>query len=462
MERKWYIISLALMMLMGTSCNHNDINHDGYISNTVFTGNDASDFVGNETWSSVISIVWNGTEVSVSGAAEGVSITHTNGYVTVSSSARSIAYAVSGNGTGQLNIYSKEKFKLSMEGLTLSCPNGPVINDQCPLTCYAVLVGTNVLSDGSPYSPSSENRKAAFFSEGPICFSGAGSLSITGNFRHALASDEYIRLCSGTGIIDLTAKSDGLHTNDGVVINDGTLTIHATDEGIQSELSSVYISGGKVTIISQTEGIEAKGAMQISGGEVYTQAKDDAINSGRDLTIVGGVVMAYSTNNDGIDANGNCYINGGIVYAIGSREPETAIDVNSEQRKQLYFQSGTLVAIGGLESGANLTQACYATSSVSKNTWYALYRDWNVAFVFNTPSDFSSSVMVVSTSGETSLLSGVTTSDGSSILNGYALMNTTVSGGSSVTLSAYTPSSGGGPGGGGPGGGPGGDGPGGH
>lgn len=523
MRKIWIILPLALVVLMGTGCNKNGSTATGEAAtDTTNSGDDSSDFVDNETWSSTINIVWNGTDVSVTGTADGVSVTNSNGYVTVTSTAKHIEYAVSGSGTGQLSIYSDYKFKLSFEGLTLACSDGPAINNQCSKTCYAVLGGTNILSDGSSYASSSEDRKAAFFSEGQICFSGSGSLNITGNYKHALASDDYIRLCSGTGIIDLTAKvSDGMHANDGVIINDGTLTINAVGEGIQSEESSVVITGGTMNITSTTdkgilayanidisggttnitskykciktqsnltisggtitaiatgtssgsggrpgdtsssdgtpEGIEAKGTITISGGNVYAQANDDAINAGGDMTISGGVVMAYSTGNDGLDANGNCYIKGGIVYAIGASSPEVAIDANTEQQKQLYVQGGTIVAIGGLESGASLSQTCYSASSVSKSTWYALYSGSDLAFVFKTPSSLSSSTFVVSTSGTASLKSGVTTTGGSSILNSYALSSPTVSGGSSVTLSSYTGgNSGGGPGGGGPGGRPGG------
>ncbi len=502
------IIPLALVVLMGIGCNTNGGTATGdAATDTTYSGDDASDFVENETWSSTINIVWNGTDVTVTGSADGVSVTHSNGYVTVQSTVKHIEYAVSGSGTGQLSIYSDYKFKLSFEGLTLACSDGPAINNQSSKTCYAVLGGTNTLSDGSSYASSSEDRKAAFFSEGQICFSGSGSLNVTGNYKHALASDDYIRLCSGTGTIDLTAKvSDGLHANDGIIINDGTLTINAVGEGIQCDTSSVVITGGTIDITSTTdkgilayanidisggtttitskykciktesnltisggtitavatgssssgtpEGIEAKGTITISGGKVYAQANDDAINAGGDLTISGGYVMAYSTGNDGIDANGNCYIKGGVVYAIGARQPEVAIDANSEEKKQLYVEGGTLVAIGGLENGASLSQNCYSASSWNKNTWYALTVGNNV-FAFKTPSS-GGTTMVVSGASTPTLTSGVTPS-GTSIFNSMAYYPASVSGGSSVTLSSYSGgNAGGGPGGGGHGGGPGG------
>ena len=168
------------------------------------------------------------------------------------------------------------------------------------------------------------------------------------------------------------------------------------------------------------------------------------------MTISGGYVMAHSTGNDGLDANGNCYIKGGVVYAIGTTTPEVGIDANTEEGYKLYVQGGTIVAIGGLEGGAQLSQSCYATSSWSKSTWYALYNGDELALAFKTPSS-GGSTLVVSTAGTASLKSGVTVTDGTTYFNGMGNIGGTINDGSSVSLSSYT-ASGGMPGGGGPGG----------
>lgn len=227
--------------------------------------------------------------------------------------------------------------------------------------------------------------------------------------------------------------------------------------GVKTENGNSYtyrggidITGGKITVSTSgrnAEGIESKSYLNISGGHIAVNAYDDAINSAQDLTITGGYVYALSSNNDGIDANGNCYIKGGMVYAIGARSPEVAIDANSEEGKKLYFSGGTLVAIGGLESGSSLTQSCYSSSSWSKNTWYALYNGNDLALAFMTPSN-GGNTLVVSTSGTTTLKSGVTISGGSEYFNGIARTGATVSGGRTVSLSNYT-SGGNRPGGGG-------------
>ena len=291
-----------------------------------------------------------------------------------------------------------------------------------------------------------------------------------------MASDADITIDAGT--ITLTATGNGgkgLKCDSTFTMNDGTLTILTSGTAYTSSGDSTYpkgikagtdsgtlaggivINGGTVSVTvsgkaSGCEGMESDNIITIKGGVTTVNSYDDAINSGSDMTVEGGCVYAHSTNNDGIDTNGNCYIKGGLVYAISGNAPEVAIDANSEAQKKLYLTGGTIIALGGLESGASLSQTCYAASSWSKNTWYALTYG-NETFAFQTPSS-GGTTMVVSAASTPSLLSGVSVSGGTEIFDGVAYTGASVSGGTSVTLSNYTGGNqGGGPGGDGPGGG---------
>ena len=227
----------------------------------------------------------------------------------------------------------------------------------------------------------------------------------------------------------------------------------SSPKGIKAD-GNINISGGAIWVRTNGyngEGIETKSAMNISGGEVAVYAYDDAINSKSDMTITGGYVYAQGKNNDGLDANGNIYIKGGLIYAICSGSPEVAIDANTEGGKKLYLTGGTVVAVGGLENGSSLSQACYQASSWSKNTWYTMTYDSNT-FSFKTPSSGGSG-LVVSSAATPTLSSGTTISGGSSIFGGIGIMSGTISNGTSVSLSSYTGGNGMGGGGGfGPGG----------
>jgi hypothetical protein len=223
----------------------------------------------------------------------------------------------------------------------------------------------------------------------------------------------------------------------------------SSPKGIKAD-GSIAIRGGLLWVRTNGyggEGIETKKELSITGGEVASYAYDDAVNSKSTMTISGGYIYAHGRQNDGLDANGNCYISGGTVYAICSGQPEVAIDANTEGGYKLYVTGGTIVAVGGLENGSQLTQSCYQASSWTANTWYALIVGDNT-FSFVTPSSGGSG-LVVSGSSQPVLLSGASVSGGTSRFGGIAMTGGTIGGGSTVSLSDYSGGSGmwGGPGG---------------
>ena len=316
------------------------------------------------------------------------------------------------------------------------------------------------------------NAACGLSADGNMNISGGTlTLTSTGSGGKGMKCDGVLTVSDGTITVKTTG---GLYYNNGSTENTNytgdteriNSSYYSSPKGIKAGVKTqsgnsytysggIVISGGTISVTTSGrngEGIESKNTLDITGGLITVNAYDDAINSAQDLTISGGYVYARAANNDGIDANGNCYIKGGLTYAIGSSSPEVAIDANSEEQKKLYVSGGTLIAIGGLESGASLTQSCYSTSSWSKNTWYALSYG-NETFAFQTPSS-GGNTMVVSAASAPTLKSGVTVSGGTSIFGGAAYTDASVSGGSSVSLSSYSGSNSG-PGG-GQGGGPGG------
>ena len=289
-----------------------------------------------------------------------------------------------------------------------------------------------------------------------------------------LKADKNMTISGGT----LTLKATG--TGGKCIKADGTLTVaggsvSATTTGSQYKYSSnvtaspkaikstgaMVISGGSVVATSANhEGIESKGSLTVTGGSVYGAGGNDGINSAGDMYLKGGYVFARTTGTgtgaDGFDTNGNLYVQGATAFGISHGNPDVAFDANTESGKKLYVQSGNLVAIGGLENGATLSQSCYSTSSYTKGAWYGLYSGSTLVLAFQIPSTGTmGSNLIVSTAGTASLKKGVTVNGGTSIWDGLGYADATVSGGSTVSLSSYSGGGsgpGGGPGGGGPGG----------
>ncbi len=342
------------------------------------TAANPDDLVENSTFSGKVTIQF-GTTVSISNPfkGKGVEVSETGGDVTVSSTIAEVEYEVSGTTTdGSLKIYSDKKFKLTLNGAVMTNPDGPAINIQSGKRVFIVLAANsdNRLTDGSTYKAGgTEDMKGALFSEGQLIFSGGGKLTVKSNYGHAIASDDYIRIIDA--VITVTgAVKDGLHANDAIIIDGGTLDITSTDDGIQCDegyivindgslninstgkaITASYdtdntidpyltINGGRIVINTKDEGIESKSVLTINGGTIEIKSTDDGINAGKFIYINGGDIYAQSTSNDGIDSNGPITITGGRVLAIGAQSPETGIDCDNSTFK---ITGGLVLGLGG-------------------------------------------------------------------------------------------------------------------
>jgi len=504
----------------------------------------ADDSIQNTNFDRTITIVFSDGGAQVTGDSNSIVSVEGNHVIVNNTSDEKIIYELSGSAqNGSLKIYSSKKQALILNGLELANPKGSAINNQGKKKCYVVVNGTNSLADGASYSstPDNEDEKAAFFSEGQLVFCGDGTLTVNGQGKSGITSDDYVRIME-TPVINVSSSAGhGIRGKEYVVISGGTINVQVSanmKKGITSD-SLVFINGGETTIkvtgsadydkedaeykgsagikadkllainggilnvtnsgtggkgisgdvtgcfnggtvrvtttgsnygqsssnrvsakgikfdgniffqdgavtvnCSAHEGIESKGSIIVNGGVVYSySAADDAINSAGNFTVEKGMVCGHAVRNDGLDANGNFYINGGLVYAIGTTSPEVAIDANTEKGYKLYVQGGTIIAVGGLESGSSLTQSCYYASSWSANTWYSLTVGTD-EIGFKTPSS-GGTPMVVSGTSTPSLKSGVTVSGGTSWFDGMLTTGGSVSGGSSVELSSYTGGNGG-------------------
>lgn len=345
------------------------------------TGNaeNADDLLANSTFSSVVSINF-GTTVSITNplAGAGVTVTETNGDVIINATVAEVAYELSGTTTnGSVKIYSDKKFKLTLNGVNITNSDGPAINIQSGKRAFVVLNDntTNSLTDGTTYTASgTEDMKGTFFSEGQLIFSGNGSLSLKSNNKHAICSDDYVRIISGK-ITVTGAASDGIHTNDAFIVDGGEINITATDDGIQCEEGYIVINNGvfKINVVdkgitaswdtdatidpyvtinngtiditsSAGEGIESKSVLTINNGTIVVKTADDALNAGTFIYINGGTTYAFSSSNDGIDSNGKITVTGGKTVAVGAGSPEQGFDCDNSTFK---IVGGFIVGIGG-------------------------------------------------------------------------------------------------------------------
>lgn len=392
------------------------------------TGYDEDDLVETSfTLSNTVTITY-GSSVSVSNPLDGngVTITLDGKNVVVNASVAGVAYEVSGStANGSLKIYSDKKYKLVLNGVSITSTDRPAINIQSKKTAFVVVADNseNTLTDAAAYTSvtSGEDAKAAFFSEGQLVFSGAGSLAVTGNYKHAIASDDYIRIRSGK--LNLTSKvKDAIHANDAFIMDNGTVTLTSADDGIQVDAGYaimndgtlsitsagkgitaqnededpdvtpyLVINGGTINITSSAnEGIESKGHLTINSGNITTKTYDDGINADGNIYINGGRIYTYATNNDAIDANGTITITGGIIVAAGARQPEASFDCD---KRTFKITGGMLVGVAGATSGPTASVSTINSVIMGSGTSGQIIHiedsNGNEAMTFKAPESFS-------------------------------------------------------------------------
>ncbi len=348
------------------------------------TGLNTNDFVENSTFTNTITITY-GTTVTINNPLlnKGVSIVQTGAGLVINSTVSGVAYAVSGTtSNGYLKIYSTNKFELMLNGANITNPNGPAINIQTTKPAFIVLAAnsTNTLADGSTYAtaPNNENQKGTIFSEGQMIFSGSGSLSVQGNYKHAICSDQYIRV--RTGNITVTGSaSDGFHTNDYFIADGGTVNITAGSDGVECEQGYIIMNGGSYTIKSANrgiwtsytggvdsiktylninggtinitaaaaDGIETQSTLTINSGNINVTSTDNGLKADSALYVNGGNIYAYSTANDGMDSNGIFTVTGGKVVTISTVLTQSGLDCGT---RTLQITGGLVLGIGGTTS----------------------------------------------------------------------------------------------------------------
>ncbi len=222
-----------------------------------------------------------------------------------------LEFVLQGESThGSLTYDGPLKCKFYLNGLNLTSDEGAAINIQCGKRVDLILKeGTeNFLVD----APNGE-QKGALYCKGHLEVSGGGSLTVSGNSRHAITTKEYMQIKKSTGSITVNkAVSDAMHIGQYFLMEGGTLNLSGQGgEGIQVETMTI-ITEDNDTIPNPEK--EDNGLMFIRGGQLNITAgapTSKAIKAPTDLTISGGTleIAASGPGTKGISVSGNMLVN---------------------------------------------------------------------------------------------------------------------------------------------------------
>ena len=408
---------------------------------------DDEDYVENSTFGSEIAIAYSGTTATVTGDVDGVTVTTDGADVTVNSSTAGVKYVLSGTASdGSFKIYSSKKYELDLNGVSLTNSDGAAINSQSEKRAFIVIGEgtTNTLVDGSSYdTPDDEDEKGTIFSEGQIIFSGNGTLDVTGNYKHGIVSDDYLRFRPGN-VINVTASAgNGLKANDDVTINGGVLNITVTStagKGISSD-GSVDIKGGRATIITSggaeydedegdataCAGVKADSTFTMEGGKLYIMSTGQGgkgISGDQDMIFEGGEVRiittgkiyqytsSITTSPKGIKGDGDITIDGG-TFLVRTTGGENAEGIESE---------GTLTVNGGTVKVYSYDDPTNAEKIVINDGYYFSYATNNDGMDANGNLTINGGIVIAS--GTSSPEGGFDCDNATFLINGGVVIGT--------------------------------------
>lgn len=340
-----------------------------------FADNEYDADTEDENFANKVTITFNGaSDPIVTGTNDNIIITKDkdrgNGktYLIIKSAVKA-EYEVSGKcSDGALLIFSEKKFKLVLNNLTLQSNNWPAVNIQSKKRCFVVMNGENNLIGAGTMNPGENLKnpeyiegvsepkdenldyKGAFFSEGQLIFKGNGILNVTGKEKHAVCSDEYVRVLSGK-INVLGAPSDGIHTNDAVLVNGGEISIISSGDGIECEKGFIYIKAGKVSIQSGKIGIKA--SKDSFSGSSSLSERSFILIEGADVS-----VATSGSKGHGISAVSHLAVTGGNVlvqtvgYSAKGLKSGTNLDLTAKGDIVIAKNADVSVEVAGASSGA--------------------------------------------------------------------------------------------------------------
>lgn len=342
-------------------------------------GSDADLYWEANSFTEKVIVSFADTAATVSTENESV-LYHVQGaYVTIdmqTNSVKNVEIVVSGKSDdGQLKIYGEKKFKLTLNGVSLTSAVGPAINNQCKKRTFIHLAdgSQNSLTDAVTYSEEpyylsantvdTEDRKGCLFSEGNLIFSGTGILMVAGNNKHGIATDGYFYMRPGVTIAVTEAAKNAIHV-----------------KGDEDDAIGIYIGGGLIyAYTSATAGkcmktdldVEIHGGkllLNTSGGSEYDSDDNDTsspacIKADGNVIIKGGThtLKSTGTGGKGMNVDGTLQMEGGVVTVTttgGKYIYNEALDLTSSPKGvkadgNITIDGGSLnIAVTGVSDGS--------------------------------------------------------------------------------------------------------------
>ncbi len=263
-----------------------------------------------ESESTLITLSDGATEIDGEGASVDGDV------VTISEEGTYIVNGELSDGQLVVNIDSESKAQVVLAGVDIHNEDGPAIYIMQADKVFLTLAdGTdNVLTDGSEYEleDDSDEPYATLFSKDDLTINGSGSLTVTSSYRHAICSKDDLVITGGTFVV--TSAEDALRGRDCVKILDGTFTISSGEDAVKSNNDEdgtrgyVCIDGGTFYIEAGDDAIHAETVLIVNDGTVEIATSYEGLEA-EQVYVNGGTIDIVSSD-DGINASARSTVTG--------------------------------------------------------------------------------------------------------------------------------------------------------
>lgn len=254
-------------------------------------------------------------------SAEKIDLSEQNDPVEITSGG---AYLLTGSTTdGMITVDAGEdEVVLILKDAEIGNPDSSPIYIKSAGKVEISLEGTNTLTNGGSFGIiDGEELDSIVYCKTDLILTGEGTLQIVSPSGHAIVCKDNLVISGGT--YNIEAGEDGINTNDSLTVTGGTFNVTSGDDAFHTD-GVLTVDSGAFTITA-AEGLEGT-IVVINDGEITINASDDGINAAHKdeslspyIEINGGnvdITMGQG-DTDGIDSNGDIIINGGTISING-------------------------------------------------------------------------------------------------------------------------------------------------
>lgn len=236
-----------------------------------------------------------------------------------------------------VNTDENEKVQLVLDNVDITCSTSACILIKSADKVFVTLAdgSENTLSDrGIAYVQPDDtmNVDAVFFTKSDTVFNGSGSLTVNAGYQDGIVGKDDLKFTGGTFVVNAAGK--GIVGKDSLRIRDGSFTVVSEDDALHSSNDEkagkgyVYIEGGTFSLSTGDDGIHAATALVIENGTIDILKSYEGLE-GDTIDIDGGTVRV-TAQDDGLNASlpsssGNTDENG-FAGAGGTDMPATPQD----------------------------------------------------------------------------------------------------------------------------------------